>query len=194
MMVGCTDETADLEDTAKKMVWGKFLNAGQACVAPDYVYVQETIYDKFLKIITEKLDIAYRELKDNDKKNRDFTHIINDHHYNRLKMLYDDALKNGATTVAGGNFDSKDRYMAPTILSNVKIDSLLMQEEIFGPLLPVFQYQNINQVLQYIQSKEKPLALYIFSRNRKNIKYILKNTTVGGTCINDVVIQFFHNR
>jgi aldehyde dehydrogenase (NAD+) len=186
------DETADLDDTAKKIVWGKFLNGGQTCVAPDYAYVHESICDKFFKIVTEKLEIAYKELKDNDKNNRNFTHIINDHHYSRLKMLYDDALKNGATTIAGGNFDSKDRYMAPTILSNVKIDSLLMQEEIFGPLLPVFQYQNINQVLEYLQGKEKPLALYVFSRSRKNVKYILRNTAAGGTCINDVVIQFFH--
>jgi aldehyde dehydrogenase (NAD+) len=170
------DRTANLDEAAKKIAWGKFLNSGQICVAPDYLLVDEAIREPFV----EKLRAAIAP---------DTGLIVNDRHAARVKRLFDDAVGGGAEVVAGGGFDH--RAIAPTLLTNVNPESPVMQEEIFGPLLPMITYKTIDDALRVIAAREKPLVLYLFSRSRKVIDDVLRRTTAGGTAINDTLVQFY---
>lgn len=170
------DRTANLDEAAKKIAWGKFLNSGQICIAPDYLLVDEAIRDSFV----EKLRAAIAP---------ETGLIVNDRHASRIKRLFDDAVAGGAEVVAGGEFDQ--RAISPTLLANVNPQSPIMQQEIFGPLLPIITYRTIDDALRVIATREKPLVLYLFSRSRKVIKDVLRRTTTGGTAINDTLLHFF---
>jgi aldehyde dehydrogenase (NAD+) len=170
------DRTANLDEAAKKIAWGKFLNSGQICIAPDYLLVDEAIRDSFV----EKLRNAMTP---------DSGLLVNDRHAARVKHLFDDAVAGGAKVVAGGQFD--ERAVAPTLLANVDPQSALMQQEIFGPLLPMITYRTIDDALAVIAAREKPLVLYLFSRSRKVIRDVLRRTTAGGTAINDTLVHFY---
>lgn len=170
------DRTANLDEAAKKIAWGKFLNSGQICIAPDYLLVDETIRDAFV----EKLRAAIAP---------ETGLIVNDRHAARVKKLFDDAVSGGAEVVTGGKFDA--RAIGPTVLANVNPDSPLMQQEIFGPLLPMMTYRTMDEALCVIAAREKPLVLYLFSRSRKVINDVLRRTTAGGTAINDTLVQFY---
>lgn len=170
------DRTANLDEAAKKIAWGKFLNSGQICIAPDYLLVDETIRDAFI----EKLRAAIAP---------DTGLIVNDRHAARVKRLFDDAVAGGAEVVAGGQFN--DRDVEPTLLANVDPQSPLMQQEIFGPLLPMITYKTIDDALRVIAAREKPLVLYLFSRSRKVIRDVIRRTTAGGTAVNDTLLHFF---
>lgn len=170
------DRTANLDEAAKKIAWGKFLNSGQICIAPDYLLVDEAIRESFI----EKLKAAIAP---------ETGLIVNDRHAARVKRLFDDAVAGGAEVVAGGEFD--DRAIAPTLLANVDPESPVMQQEIFGPILPMITYQTIDDALRVIAAREKPLVLYLFSRSRKVINDVLRRTTAGGTAINDTLIHFY---
>lgn len=170
------DRTANLDEAAKKIAWGKFLNSGQICIAPDYLLVDEAIRDSFV----EKLRAAITP---------ETGVIVNDRHAARVRRLLDDAVAGGAEVVEGGKFDQ--RAMAPTLLSNVDPESSVMQHEIFGPLLPMITYRTIDDALRVIAAREKPLVLYLFSRSRNVIRDVLRRTTAGGTAINDTLLHFF---
>ena len=170
------DRTANLDEAAKKIAWGKFLNSGQICIAPDYLLVDEAIRDAFV----EKLRAAIAP---------ETGLIVNDRHAARVKRLFDDAVGGGAEVVSGGGFDQ--RAITPTLLTNVNPDSPLMQQEIFGPLLPMITYHTMDDALKVIAAREKPLVLYLFSRSRKVINDVLRRTTAGGTAINDTLVQFY---
>ena len=170
------DRTANLDEAAKKIAWGKFINSGQICIAPDYLLVDEAIREPFI----EKLRAAIAP---------DTGLIVNDRHAARVKRLFDGAVAGGAEVVAGGQFN--DRSVAPTLLANVDPESPLMQEEIFGPLLPMITYRTIDDALRVIAAREKPLVLYLFSRSRKVIRDVLRRTTAGGTAINDTLVHFY---
>ena len=170
------DRTANLDEAAKKIAWGKFFNSGQICIAPDYLLVDEAICEPFI----EKLRAAIAP---------ETGLIVNDRHAARVKKLFDDAVAGGAEVVAGGQF--KERALGPTLLSNVDPESPLMQQEIFGPLLPMITYRTIDEALQVIGAHEKPLVLYLFSRSRNVIRKVLSGTTAGGTAINDTLLHFF---
>jgi aldehyde dehydrogenase (NAD+) len=170
------DRTANLDEAAKKIAWGKFLNSGQICIAPDYLLVDESIRDAFV----EKLRAAIAP---------ETGLIVNERHAARIKRLFDDAVSGGANVVAGGEFDQ--RAIEPVLLANVDPESAVMQQEIFGPLLPMITYRTIDDALRVIAAREKPLVLYLFSRSRKVIKDVLRRTTAGGTAINDTLIQFY---
>jgi aldehyde dehydrogenase (NAD+) len=170
------DRTANLDEAAKKIAWGKFLNSGQICIAPDYLLVDEAIRDSFV----QKLRAAIAP---------ETGVIVNDRHASRIKRLFDDAVSGGAEVVAGGGFDQ--RAIAPTLLANVNPDSPVMQEEIFGPLLPMITYRTIDEALRVIAAREKPLVLYLFSRSRKVINDVIRRTTAGGTSINDTLVHFY---
>jgi len=170
------DRTANLDEAAKKIAWGKFLNSGQICIAPDYLLVDESIRDAFV----EKLRAAIAP---------ETGIIVNERHAARVKHLFDDAVAGGAKVVAGGEFHK--RSIAPTVLENVNPDSPVMQQEIFGPLLPMMTYKTIDDALRVIAAREKPLVLYLFSRSRKVINDVIRRTTAGGTAINDTLIQFY---
>lgn len=183
------DETANLKLAAKRISWGKFLNTGQVCIAPDYVLVHENVKDELVTELVKSLSMLYSA---EPAKNTSYGRIVNNRHHNRLKELLEDAVSKEARIVVGGESRDEDNYISPTILTNVEGDARLMQEEIFGPLLPVLTFKTIDQAIEMVNSKEKPLALYMYSRSKKNIKNVIDNTRAGGTCINQNGIQFFN--
>lgn len=171
----------DVELTAKRIAWGKFLNAGQTCVAPDYLLVHSNIKEAFL----DALRMVIHDFYDGDpKESKHYARIINEKHFDRLLGLLD-----GGDIVLGGEVDRGELYIAPTILDNVKSDHKLMDEEIFGPLLPIITYTHIEEAVEFIMDRPKPLALYLFTEDREKKSYVLKNTSSGGVCINDTVIH-----
>ncbi len=181
------DEHADLKKAADKIVWGKLANAGQTCIAPDYVFVHEDQQEKFIDLMKENIKKKYFNKEQLNKE--DYGKIISEGHFKRLKNLLDDALKNGAQVKIGGTFEESDKTVHPTVLTNVSLDSMIMKEEIFGPVLPVLTYKNITEVIDYVNANNKPLALYVFSNSKKNVEHILNQTSSGGACINDVMIH-----
>jgi len=182
------DETANIQDTVEKIVWGKFINCGQTCVAPDYVFVHKNKEEEFLANLKAVITSLYGKTE----QTPDYARIVSYKHWERLQHLIQDALQQGAYLETGNITDEKDYYISPTVLTRIHPGMQLMQEEIFGPVLPVLSYDHLNEVVQFISSKDKPLALYIFSDNKKDIEYILTHTTSGGVCINDCVVQFIH--
>ncbi|MDZ7716680.1 MAG: aldehyde dehydrogenase [Balneolaceae bacterium] len=173
------DKTADIHSTAKRIAWGKFVNAGQTCVASDYVYVHESVKESFLKTLKEEITKFYGS---DPKKSPDYARIINEDHFNRLKQF----LNNGNMYMGGPN-NEEELYIAPTILTDITWDDPIMQEEIFGPILPILSFGNMDEVIDTLQDKPKPLALYIFSEDAKNQQKIISSLSFGGGCINDTV-------
>lgn len=186
------DKKANLADAAQKLVWGKFSNCGQTCIAPDYVLVDKAVADSFRSEIKKAVEAAYGNTPELQAANPDYARIIAPHHLKRLQEMLSEALSAGATVLTGGQSDLEDRYFAPTIVENVPQDGRLMTEEIFGPILPLLEYSTTEEALNAINTKEKPLALYIFSRNRRFVSRILTETTAGGTGVNEVLLQFAH--
>jgi aldehyde dehydrogenase (NAD+) len=170
------DRTANLDEAARKIAWGKFLNSGQICIAPDYLLVDEAVHAEFLPKLREAI-------------HAETGWMVNDRHAARVKRLFDGAVGRGAQVVAGGSFDG--RNIAPAILDGVPPDAAIMQEEIFGPILPVIRYRSLDEALQVINEREKPLVLYLFSRSRDVIRRVLRGTRAGGTAVNDTLVHFY---
>jgi aldehyde dehydrogenase (NAD+) len=182
------DENCNITKAAAKITWGKYSNSGQACIAPDYAFVHESKVSPFIEQMKKSIKEKYYT---EDKLNKgDYCKIVNLGNFNRVKGYFDDAVSRGAKVEVGGIFEENDLTIHPTILTGVSKDSTVMEEEIFGPILPILTYKNLDEVIEYINSKDKPLALYIFSSKSKNINKILKSTTAGGSCVNDVMIHF----
>jgi aldehyde dehydrogenase (NAD+) len=175
------DETADLAVAAKRILWGKFLNAGQTCVAPDYVMIHESKLEAFAAEARALLSKMY--------DSSPLCSMVSDGHFKRLKGLTDATIAQGAKVEAGGKYNEAQRYIAPTLLTHVKADAALMSEEIFGPILPVLTYRDRKEVYAMVNSRQKPLALYVFSASKSNVEEVLKNTTAGGTCVNNTLIH-----
>jgi aldehyde dehydrogenase (NAD+) len=186
------DQTADLRDAAQKIAWGKGLNAGQTCVAPDYVLVKAGLETPLIDEIKKTWQKFYNADGQGIERSPHLARIISPRHHARLVGLLQDALDQGAHLAEGGQHDASERFLAPTILTGVRAGMKVMQEEIFGPLLPVLTYEHLDEAIQQINRSEKPLASYLFSQDQKNISKFIQQTTAGGTCINDVVIQFGH--
>ncbi|MBQ7232345.1 MAG: aldehyde dehydrogenase [Bacillales bacterium] len=175
------DETANLQLAAKRIIWGKMMNAGQTCVAPDYIYAEQSIYHALLQELQKAIQTLYgKEMKNN----ADYGRIVNAHHFHRLKKLIP---QSADVLYFGGEMDEGDRYISPTLLMLDSWDYPVMQEEIFGPILPVLSYVDITQALEVVQKQEKPLALYIFSSNQKKIEQIMQWIPSGGVCVNDTI-------
>ncbi len=181
------DETVNLNDSISNIIWGKILNAGQTCVGVDYVLVHESKFNEFIEKSKKQIEEFYGKNQTSWETNPDFCRIINDKSFERLRKTVEDSINQGAKVEIGGTFIAEERYISPTILSNVSIDSPVMQEELFGPILPVLSFKNLEEAIRIIQRKEKPLALYIFSEREDRIQKILKNTSSGGVVINGVV-------
>lgn len=175
------DADIHLDYTAKRIVWGKFLNAGQTCVAPDYLLVDRRVKNDLLKQIKKCLKDFYG---DDPAKSPDYARIINQRHFNRLCEL----LKAGDALI-GADTNPDERYIAPTIIDGVDWQDPVMQEEIFGPILPVIEYTDLTEAIALVNARAKPLALYFFSNNRQNQQRILQETTSGGVCLNETVMQ-----
>lgn len=181
------DKTANIDKAAKKIIWGKFMNTGQICVAPDYVLIDKSIKSQFITACKKWLD-HYFLTEPNTSKS--YGRIVNQRHFERLKSHIENAKEFDATIEVGGETDINTKYIAPTIISNVNEAASILHDEIFGPILPIITYTTLNEALEYINSKEKPLALYIYSKNKANTKNIIDNTRAGSTCINQNVIQY----
>ncbi len=179
------DETADTGAAARRLAWGKFINSGQICIAPDYVFVHRSKSESFLKELKNVLLEFYGE---DPLASESYCSIVNAKHAGRVHSYLEDALEKGAKVFFGGKKEA-DR-ISPTVITEVPVDSKIMQEEIFGPLLPVLVYDDREEVVNHIRAGEKPLALYIYSRKNRNIEFFLSNTRAGGTCINNNDMHF----
>jgi aldehyde dehydrogenase (NAD+) len=183
------DESADIDTAARRTAWGKFLNNGQICIAPDYIFVHESKREDFLNSLKKHLDQFYSE---HAAQETSYCRMVNDKHFSRVIHYINDAVQKGAKIEYGGTSKADEDFIAPTIMTKVPMDSELMTEEIFGPVLPVHGYTNLDEVIGEINSREKPLALYIYSKNKKNTSKIINNTRAGGTCINHNGVHFFN--
>lgn len=186
------DETANLKLAAINVMWAKFANAGQTCIAPDYVFVHESVKDEWAACCRDQLTKAYGTTLEEQKSSHHLAHIVNARHTTRIKALLDDARANGARMITGGGSSEEECFIQPTLLDQVSQKSRIMNEEIFGPLLPVIGYSNLDEVIAYINEGHKPLALYIYSRNNSNIDKVLTHTVSGGACVNHALMQFLH--
>ena len=184
------DESAAVGRAARNIVWGKFFNNGQTCVAPDHVWVHTSLKDAFLEAVEKALKDMYGG---SARESESYGRIINDHHFHRLKDLLSDAVGRGAKVVLGGANDEENRYIEPTVLVGVPESSNLMQEEIFGPLLPVLEYTSLSDVIDFVNSRPKPLVLYIHSRDSANIRRILQETSSGNALVNEVLMHYGHH-
>ncbi len=180
------DESADLTTAAKRIIWGKCTNAGQTCIAPDYLLVHKRIKSDFVLALQQAVAQMYGE---KPQISPDYPQIISTIALKRL-ITY---LKMGKI-IFGGKYDEGGLYFSPTVMEDVSEDSPLMQEEIFGPILPLFEFQDMSEVIQFINKRDKPLALYFFSKNKKNSKKIIEETSSGGMCINDTLIHIANHR
>lgn len=175
------DATADIKLAAKRIVFGKYLNCGQTCVAPDYILCERSVKDAFVAEVIKQIKLQYGE---NPLANKDYGKIINRKHFDRLVGLIDKA-----KVVAGGNADPETCRIAPTVMDNVTENDAVMGEEIFGPIMPVLTFERFDDVIDDLKGKDKPLALYIFSSDQKHIGRVMTELRYGGGCINDVVIH-----
>jgi aldehyde dehydrogenase (NAD+) len=187
------DETADVKDAASRLMWGKLVNAGQTCVAPDYAFVHESRVDDLLRECERAVAERYGATEEDRKRSPDYCRLVSDGHARELKKLLDDSIAAGAKIAMGGvSGDDGQRYLSPTILTGVKEDSPIMQQEIFGPILPIIRYSSLDDVFRMIQSRPKPLALYVFSADEKQVDRILENTTSGGVTVNNTLIHLLN--
>ncbi len=184
------DDSADLAVTANRIVWGKFVNAGQTCIAPDYVFVSEQRQGALVDELRKSIAAMYGVSEDDRKKSPDLCRVINTRNFDRLKKMLDDSVAQGAKIEVGGGSDAAERYIAPTVLTNVKAEQAVMAEEIFGPILPVLTYKKLSDVPAFITARDKPLALYVFANDPQAVDEIIDNTTAGGTCVNNSLIHF----
>ncbi|WP_105994238.1 aldehyde dehydrogenase [Staphylococcus simulans] len=177
------DETANLKVASERVALGKFINAGQTCVAPDYVLIHESVQDEFIKALQGTINEFYGKEPD---KSSDYGRIVNARHFDRLQALIDD---NQDQIVIGGQTHAPSRYIAPTIIKDVHADNPTMQEEIFGPILPLLTYQTFDEAVEFIQARKRPLSLYLFSEDENNTDRVLNELSFGGGAINDTLMH-----
>ena len=176
------DETAPVSITAKRLVWGKFLNCGQTCIAPDYLLVHENIKDKLIQEIILHIEKSFGK---NQQDSTDYGRIVHQKHFNKLKK----SLQN-QKLVYGGQMDEKKLFFGPTLIENPPLESELMQEEIFGPILPITGYKEEEDIHKILEKRERPLAFYVFSKRKKFINKLFRRYSFGGGVANDSIIQF----
>ncbi len=185
-------ESAHLQDAAQRIAVAKFVNNGQTCIAPDYALVDEKIVGQFTKELIEQIKKLFIVNGESFEDSVHYCRIVSDNHFVRLNGLLQDALEQGAVLTFGGEVDKKTRFIHPTLLTRVPKASRVMNEEIFGPILPITTYSTLDEAVAIINDKPKPLALYIFAGNGKTQQKILNETSSGGVCINDSAVHFLH--
>ena len=186
------EKSAPISEAAEKCVWAKHFNNGQTCIAPDYLLVQESVVEEFTKAYQKSISAFYNPENKGIKNSPDYCRIINNRHFNRIKALFDDAISKGAKVLAGGEFDEAERFISPTLLGNVSHDMKIMDEEVFGPVMPMMTFKDINEVVEIIYEKPKPLSLYVASKNNAFITEIISKTSSGGTVINDYLLGYLN--
>ena len=174
------DKTSDLELSAKRIVFGKFLNSGQTCIAPDYILVDKQVKDKLIECLINSINVLYNDSQNAD----DYGRIISESHFDRLvSMLMDGKI------LYGGNISREEKYISPTLITDIHSNSNLLSQEIFGPILPIIAYEDLDIMLEELRRKPKPLALYIFSNSKSTQNIILSKISSGGVCINDTIMH-----
>jgi aldehyde dehydrogenase (NAD+) len=180
------DETANLRLAAKRIVWGKFINAGQTCIAPDYILVHQKSKESFIQFLKDEITNAYSE---NIELSPDFARIINTKNWTRLVQMIDDK-----KVIYGGYYNSETNYISPTLIEEDTLESAIMEDEIFGPLLPILTYNDASEIDPIIAKYEKPLALYVFSNRKSFSNQIIERYSFGGGCINDTMVHFSNKK
>jgi len=186
------DQSADLKLAAQNILWGKYTNNGQTCIAPDHIFVHESVKDAFVEQCKAVLAKAYGSTPDEQFNSPYLARVVNQRHTQRIAGLLSDATQRGARVLAGGQVRESECFVQPTLIDNIPADAKIQSEEIFGPLLPILPFRNLDEVVRQINEQPKPLALYIWSKTEANIQKVLKNTSAGGTCINHTVVHFLH--
>ena len=175
------DSTAKLRISAKRIVMGKYMNSGQTCVAPDYILVEESVKDEFIKEVKRQI---VKQFGENPFNNPDYCKMINEKHFDRVANLIDPE-----KVVHGGQLNRETMQIAPTVMDNVTWDDAVMQEEIFGPIMPILTFKNIDDVIELLRSRPEPLAMYVFSQSNKNINLLTSRCQFGGGCVNETVLH-----
>jgi aldehyde dehydrogenase (NAD+) len=184
------DETADVAVAARHLVWGKFLNAGQTCIAPDYVLVHESVAASLEQALAQRISAVYGAEEAARRESADLCRMVDTEAQARVQRLVDESVAAGARIVAGGAGDAAERYVAPTVLADVRADAPVMREEIFGPVLPVLPFRSLDDALAQVRALPHPLALYVFSRSDETVERVLRGTTSGGVVVNDVFLHY----
>jgi aldehyde dehydrogenase (NAD+) len=184
------DETTDIAEAGRRGMWGKFINAGQTCIAPDYALVPASRMREFVDAARAAITSMYGATPDEQRASKSYCRIIDAGGHRRIARLLADSVARGAKVEAGGEVDEPTRYIAPTLLTNVDWDSPIMSEEIFGPVLPVLSYEKLDDALGEVRRHGKPLALYVFSRSRDTVEHVLATTTSGGVAVNNTMLHY----
>ncbi|UWX67516.1 aldehyde dehydrogenase family protein [Empedobacter stercoris] len=183
------DGSIPMQEVVEKVVWGKLINLGQTCIAPDYIVIKEEFSDQFVDVFITHVENIFGK---NPSQSEDLARIVNVQNYNRLKNLITDALEKGAKCPFGNEYKEDELYIKPTLLIDIPKDALIENEEIFGPILPIYTFKEINEVIEYINLKEKPLALYLFSNNLVFIEEVKNQTSSGSVVINETLVHILH--
>ena len=186
------DSTANLTDAATRIAFGKFLNKGQTCIAPDYILIEESAKAQFIELLITKINDLFGEQGKIDESAPNYSRIVNQKNFNRLDGLIKDAISLGAKLEFSGPSIMEQNFMHPVILSGVPLNSRIMEEEIFGPVLPILTYRSDEEAIALVNDKPKPLALYVFSNRKAFQNKVIRKTSAGSACINDCVLQFTH--
>jgi aldehyde dehydrogenase (NAD+) len=186
-------ESANLDEAAKRIVVAKFVNNGQTCVAPDYILIERSKQQEFVRALSKQTHALFKTGGQSFETSESYCRIVNRKHFNRLNEMLQEGLQGGAIMELGGPVDESTNYMHPVILTEVPLNTRLMNEEIFGPILPVVPYDSLDKAIDFVNSKPKPLALYIFSRRKSDHQQVLQNTSSGAVCINECAIHFLHH-
>ncbi|HJW57060.1 MAG TPA: aldehyde dehydrogenase family protein [Burkholderiaceae bacterium] len=187
------DASADLTQAAELIMWGKLLNAGQSCIAPDTLFVHRSVHDELLRRCKDIIAARYGDTDSEVAASKDLARMIHERHASRIAALIDDARSLGAKLVAGGSHDFKERFVAPTLLTKIPPAAQIAQEEIFGPVLPVFEFDDIDELVSCLNARPKPLALYLWSTRSENIRRVVSETSSGSVVVNHCMQQYAHN-
>ena len=186
------DETANLDMAVNKIAWGKCINAGQSCIAPDYIFIHQSLKERFIQKLSVKLNEVFGMNSEEKQSSPDYGRIVNNYHWKRVNHLLETTIREGGTIVYGGGKDEEKNFIEPTVLDKIIPEMKIMKDEIFGPLLPILSFISLKECINFINSRPKPLALYIFSNSRKNIDFMIQNTSSGGMVINEVKSHFLN--
>lgn len=183
------DDTMDINTVVSKAVWGKLINNGQTCIAPDYILIKEDVLNDFVDTFKKHLENTFGK---DPKQSPDLARIINNRNFDRIKNLIEDAISKGASCPYGNEYDESELYIKPTILNNLSQDSEILFEEIFGPVFPIITWKTKEEASEFINNREKPLSLYIFSKDKNLINYICNTTSSGALMVNDTLLHIMH--
>jgi aldehyde dehydrogenase (NAD+) len=184
------DATADLDQATGRIAWSKFTNAGQTCIAPDYLLVEDRVHDAVVDRLRATIHRFYGASADAQQASDDYARLIHEGHYEAVLDLLTGAVETGATVAVGGQHDAATNFVAPTVITDVPLDADIMQDEIFGPLLPVIPYQSLDEAVRIINDRPSSLSLYVFSERETTVDALLSRTTAGSTCVNEGLLHF----